>query len=798
MTDVTKMTDAELMAYLNTPEAAQAPPQDVGYGPGVRAPDASTGRGVDVWRGSDQEAAPVGQPAIGPVAPATPQQVATPTPDTDREGIGAWLDNRITALARGVPVAGAFADEANAYINAGAAPIVEPALRRLEAMGIETPYDERYRLDNAGDFGDRVKASQNLQRFRTDQFDQAHPKESLGLQIGGGIAGTVAALPFLGGLTAAAGPEAGLLLRSGAGAVEGAGIGAAHGYGAGAGEWDDPSRKKGAMVGAGVGAAAGGAFPIVGDVAKAGWKATGGRMVDALRGTRTVQAPAPEAAEALVKALRSEEPQLAPMPMGEANPSRDALEAALVASRRPELTARASEVDDAYVRIARAVERGRMTPEQAAERVQTLGPHGVLADASPATQDLLRAAMNRPGKASGIAKDNLTPRQQGVFNKETGDYDVRPSSMRITDKAAEGLGVGDKQFGSELEAIIAQRKAAADPLYTKMREAAPVPTTTFADFAASPLFADAYDGARAISQKAFVKLPDGTEKIVPLPAKVPDQLDWRTLDLMKQAMDDTISTAPQQGIGATSRGASKGYLARFVEKLDGLNPDYKAARDSFAGDSAMKDALEEGRKLLREDAYAIGRKMGDMSESERQMTRLGALQELKTKLGNANVTFDAANQAGLLKPNQLARFKELFPDRKAFADFITTMENEKAMFGTNASAFGNSTTAKQLMHVAEASDPQMEGAGQVTAGAIGLNPMAIIQGIRRMGLESPMNEGVAETIASVLTNVDAAAMPGFVAKMNEAQKRAMMADILRNSQGVAGGQAGAAVARPKD
>lgn len=725
-----------------------------------------------------------------PAAGGAVQQV----PRSDLGEVMAGANDRVRAFARGIPGLGAFADEANAATAAALAPALEPMLAKLppivqQAMG----YDPQMEIGELPTFGERYEAAKNLQRFVDERFDAERPKESAALQVGGGLAGTVAALPLLAPLTnAAVGAEAGLLMRSGAGAVEGAGIGAVHGYGSGEGGVTDPSRLGGAGMGALIGGAAGGAMPVGAHVLGQGWRATGGRVVDAVRGQRTVQGPVEDEAARLAAVLRGDAPA--------ASAEREALEAQLAAASQASVPARASEIDDAYVRIARALERGRMTPDEAVAQTEALGPFGVLADTSPATQDLLRAAINRPGKGSGIAKDNLTPRQQGLFNKETGEYDIRPSSLRIGDRAAEGLGLAGREFNAELDNILATRKAASGPAYAKAYEAPPVDIGEFRDFAASPLFKRAYDRAREISQKEFVTLPDGTEGIVPLPERFSNNeaLDWRTLDLMKQGLDDLIKEGKVQGIGANDQGATKGYLSRFVAKLDSLNPDYKAARDAFAGPTALKDALEEGRSLLREDAYTIGKKLSEMSESEQQMVRLGALQELKNKLGNANVTFDAANQAGLLKPNQLARFKELFPDRKAFGDFITTLENERTMFGTNQAAFGNSTTAKQILNVMEPSDPQLEGAAQAVTGLGQTNPLAIIQAIRRMGMESPMSEPVAETIASVLTNPDKSKLPEVLRKMEEARRAAAAQAIVRQLQGTGVAQVASGAARPEN
>lgn len=788
------MSPDQLAAYLHSQPAQQPPQQqDIGYGAGVRAPDASSGRGIDVWVGDDrmqtQAQAPQQPPSPPPQAPppSTPTQGAT-----GDGGIGRAVDDRARAFARGVPIIGAAADELNAGTAAALAPTLEPLARHLPGplqslMG----YDPHKEIGDLPTFAERYNASKNLQRLEDQRFDQTHPKESTALKVGGGLVGTIEMLPFLGAATAAAGPEAGILLRSGAGAVEGAGAGAAHGYLSGEGGVADPSRLRSAGTGAAFGGIAGAALPVASHVAGQAWRATGGRLVDAVRGNAAVQQPATAEAARLAKVLREGNPQASEM-----KPDRSDVESALVTAQRSPLVTPASNVDDAYVRIARAASRQKMSPDEIAQRARDIGPFGTLADTGEAARDLLRAAVNRPGRGATIAEENLTPRQNGVFDPDTGTWDVRPSSMRITDQAQTGLGVGGKDYHGEIDQLLAQRKADAGPAYAKAYSASPVSASELSDFAGAPDFHTAYGRARAISQKEFVKMPDGTEKIVPLPEKIPGQLDWRTLDLMKQGLDDTISEAKREGIGANAQGASKGFLARFVGKLDSLNPNYKAARDAFAGPTAMKDALEEGRGLLSEDAPLVASNLASKNESERQMMRLGALQALQTKLGNANVTFDAANQAGLLKPNQLARFKALFPDSKSFADFYRTMQSEKTMFGTNKAAFGNSTTAKQLLNVMEPSDPQLEGVTQAVPAAATGNIVALVRAIHRMGMESPMREGVAETIASVLSSHNAESLPEVVRKMTEAQRRAEVVDVLRKSMGTGAGQAASRATQP--
>lgn len=74
------------------------------------------------------------------------------------------LSDRIRGIARGVPIIGGAADELNA---ATAAP--------LSALGL------------SDDGGKAYEKALDYQRARDRGFDAAHPKESIALQLGGGL-----------------------------------------------------------------------------------------------------------------------------------------------------------------------------------------------------------------------------------------------------------------------------------------------------------------------------------------------------------------------------------------------------------------------------------------------------------------------------------------------------------------------------------------------------------------------------------------------------------------------------------
>lgn len=699
------------------------------------------------------------------------------------------------AIARGIPVAGAFADEGDAALMASIAPYIEPLLKQAPA-GVQHAlgYDQRYDVGAGPTWQDRYNQSINLQHLRDHGYDAQHPIASTALQGAGAIAGTVAALPALGAGTAALGPEAGLIPRAAVGGLEGAGLGAAQGYGGGNGALTDPSRGRGAETGGMIGAALGAAAPAVIQGAQGLWNATGQRAINAVA-PKVAVGEAPSLADALAGAQGA--PQAATragLPSdipGATNRLVDALAAINVS---PKAAVAPADAKAAYSQLYRALQRQGTSATDAVQSAKDLGTFGMVADSGPATQDLGRTVMNTPSAGAVAGKDALDLRQLGV--KQDGDFLVRPSSLRIGDAAASGLGVGGKEYYSGLDSLAASQKAAAGPAYTKAYAAPPVPTSELEDFrvAGGGDFESAYARARAISQKTFVDMGDGVEKIVPLPAAIPKQLDWRTLDLMKQGLDDNVRQNVTDGIGANEQGALKGYLGRFVAKLDSINPDYGAAREAFAGPAKLMDAQEAGAKFMGQDAPVISSGMAELSPSEQQAFRLGAAKQIQSKLGNADITADASRVAGSLKPNQLQRFKAIFPDQQSYAGFSNLLDNEKTMFNTRAAATGNSTTAKQLAGMQDAGeDPLAAAAPMIGHAAAGNVPGALSAAmgfIKNAGNGSKMNEGTSDALAAILFNMDKRTYPAVLSGLSDAEKRVLLANALRQAAPTGAAQAG--------
>jgi hypothetical protein len=531
------------------------------------------------------------------------------------------------------------------------------------------------------------------------------------------------------------------------------------------------------------GGAAGAAVAPAMSAAKGLWGVTGQHLADALRGPVRVGAAqlSPEI-EHLGAALQPTPPTVEGVgqqtPVGPNSTQPSLAEALMVQAKAPTVTAPASAVSGAYDRIYRAAARGGATPDAAIAQTQRLGPFGMLADTSVPMTDLARTVADAPGQSGQMAKDALNLRQSGEMS--SGQYTVRPSSQRIGDTLAQALGVSGRGYSADTEALLAQQKADSAPAYAKAYAAPPINQSALQDFSSSPMFTDAYNRARSISQKEFVTLPDGSQKLMPLPAAPPQSLDWRTLDLMKQGMDDGVREGKVAGIGANDQRATTGYIQKFVGTLDGINPDYAAARQAFAGPAKSLDALEAGRAYMSEDAPAVASHMAALGPSEQQAYRVGALQAERDRLGGVPDTYNAAMKAGVNTPNRLAKLQQLFPDAASYGKYADMLGNEATMFATRNRVLGGSLTSKNLSHAEDAGIDPLEMAAAL--GEAHHNPAGGIGRLAGMLMKAGNGQGMSEPTANaagaILFNNNPASFPQFTAGLLEAAKRAALAKAL--------------------
>jgi hypothetical protein len=175
--------------------------------------------------------------------------------------------------------------------------------------------------------------------------------------------------------------------------------------------------------------------------------------------------------------------------------------------------------------------------------------------------------------------------------------------------------------------------------------------------------------------------------------KAGQMMSTKEIDQVIQGMDDVVSQAFKDS-PAVAR-ALKPVRDEFREAVYEQNPALRQARKEWSGDKANEEAMQSGLKIFREDADMLEEQIRDMSVSELQHYKLGALRAITRKLGNKSDVADVTK--GLFdRPNQRAVLELAFGGKKKFQTFMDFVEQEQKMFQTYKHATAGSPSARRL------------------------------------------------------------------------------------------------------
>lgn len=284
---------------------------------------------------------------------------------------------------------------------------------------------------------------------------------------------------------------------------------------------------------------------------------------------------------------------------------------------------------------------------------------------------------NRPGPGRQVVQTRLRGRSAG-------------QSGRVAEALAEETKLGKPNAFRALEEMDAERAKAAAPLYAKLENVSVKdPDQTFTSILQDPAFYNAYQRAQRIAQREGYKVPDLYDEAgnfrgdKTIPVKVFDYLNRGLRDMSKSEV----------GFGPDEWRSIQGQRAKLLAAVDELVPEFKQARSVYAGKSALMDATELGAELFKgkTDPAEIAAVMKNMSESEREFFRKGALSTLLGNMEEGRDTWDAIPRL-LGAPRQRERLRVLFPDQGSFERFLGRADLEGAAERGAAPVLGGSRT----------------------------------------------------------------------------------------------------------
>jgi hypothetical protein len=336
--------------------------------------------------------------------------------------------------------------------------------------------------------------------------------------------------------------------------------------------------------------------------------------------------------------------------------------------------------------ILRSLDRDQTSIPQLRQSVMAAGNKPVaLADlAGENTLGLARAAQAVPSKAKSAVADALNTRHAGQLG-------------RVAQDVEGSLGMQRQDVYDVADQLIQQRKDAAKPLYEKAYSAPPVDDPEVADVFKLDAFRKAHQTGQRIAATEGVELPDLFKTVKgpkgkPVQEFVPQPV--QSLDYVKRGLDDVIERGMRGGkMGKVEARALRERLSGMLGKVDAAVPDYAQARQSFAGHSQMMDALENGRTFLKDDARVTTKSLDRMSDGEKDMYRVGAIDAIRQAMDHAQDGADLTRRI-FGTPEKRAQLQALIGDDTKFADLEKSIGTESRMAQTKNKVLGNSVTAR--------------------------------------------------------------------------------------------------------
>lgn len=202
-------------------------------------------------------------------------------------------------------------------------------------------------------------------------------------------------------------------------------------------------------------------------------------------------------------------------------------------------------------------------------------------------------------------------------------------------------------------------------------------------------FADARNLPFKLEDYALIAGKEGELTV----GKVPTM---RLLAAAKEGLDNILSKDEmydEQTGRLTKEGLSVTELRdSLVKELDRINPDYKTAREAWAGESAKIRSVNMGQRAFKMHPEEIAKQIGKMTESEKEFARLGLADKIREKLLSTKLNGDEA-KALINNEWTKMRLRPFFKNNTDFNAFVKDVTEEKTMFESGVDIARQSLTA---------------------------------------------------------------------------------------------------------
>ena len=333
-------------------------------------------------------------------------------------------------------------------------------------------------------------------------------------------------------------------------------------------------------------------------------------------------------------------------------------------------------------------------------RAESLGVPMTPADASPELRSLAGSAVRFSPEVAGQARDTFYRRNQGQLD-------------RLSSAVERDLGPV-QNIPQRSEDLLQQARAKAGPLYEQAYAAPGVENVDISDLVDRPTFSKAM--LEAIGEMQDEGLDPSAYGMQTIGDSVQiAQPSWQTLDYLKRGLDNVIEGGTDKINGASPEARRAVQMKNMLlGRMDEANPDYAAARASYAGPASERSNLARGENALRADPNQLGVDVAKLTPEQVGQMQLGyqggIMSDAERLRNNSNPW------AKLNTPRAEGQMQSLYGDDADIARLLDQRDLELQLAGSANNITANSLTAER--EIADEFFKQQPGiGGDLAAGA---------------------------------------------------------------------------------
>lgn len=409
--------------------------------------------------------------------------------------------------------------------------------------------------------------------------------------------------------------------------------------------------------------------------------------------------------------------------------------------------------DGASTLLAEAMVRENLSPAEALKILDDLGPEAIPADIGNNFARLLRTASNKIPRIEGTAANVLKARQSGQGDRILSAFDDSVGTK--------GLNIDDE---------IARLNTVMKPKITAIYNAAGEKGIQLSDKLRTIM----------VGKNSLGRAQRKVQRRLADKRAVGDEItNIDVIDASKQELDDQIGKAIRQGEMGKVRDLTR-LKNTMVDEADAAIPEYKQARDMFAGKASMENAAKMGELFLKtkpRDMLDITKTFG---QSEKAMYKLGAKQAILDKIDDLYANADAVRRL-FGKNGDIKKLRHLFDYNEQFNKFSKALQKEADFILTRRAAQANSTTAKQLSDDASAFEALSDAAAAISTPAGATNMIRkVVSGLGKNKADADYIKALEDVGDILLTKgMDATKLQALLRRGNTKQLESALRSAMK-------------------